>query len=153
MKRICGNCIYWSANHAPHKTCKKCDDMRNNFVPRDMLCPIPSCQSSMIYYKVDAYLCCPDCGTEIWPFHMAQSDSKTIRQEFEKQLPCDRNSDKTRGTMVTVHSKLNSGSKSKGSKKPVKKKSTTQIYKELAGSCNAIYSGNRHDTILEKINK
>jgi len=84
---------------------------------------------------------------------MAQSDSKTIRQEFEKQLPCDRNSDKTRGTMVTVHSKLNGGSKSKGSKKPVKKKSTTQIYKELAGSCNAIYSGNRHDTILEKINK
>ncbi|WP_021168108.1 hypothetical protein SOV_51060 [Sporomusa ovata DSM 2662] len=138
MNKSCGNCIYWSANHAEHKKCKDCMDLRNNFVPRDMLCPVPSCQSSMIYYKKDAYLCCPDCGTEIWPFNSEQSDSKSIREEFEKQLPCDRNSDTTHGTLVTVHSKLNGGSKSKGSKKPAKKKSTTQINNELAASGNKI---------------
>jgi len=138
MNKSCGNCIYWSANHAEHKKCKDCKELRNNFVPRDMLCPVPSCRSSMIYYKKDAYLCCPDCGTEIWPFNSEQSDSKSIREEFEKQLPCDRNSDRTHGTLVTVHSKLNSGSKSKGSKKPAKKKSTTQINNELAASGNKI---------------
>jgi len=138
MNKSCGKCIYWSANHSEHKKCKDCKDLRNNFVPRDMLCPVPSCQSSMIYYKKDAYLCCPDCGTEIWPFNSEKSDSKSIREEFEKQLPCDRNSDRTHGTLVTVHSKLNSGSKSKGSKKPAKKKSTTQINNELAASENKI---------------
>lgn len=138
MKRICGNCIYWSVNQAPHKRCKSCSDGRNNFVPRDMLCPVPSCQSSMIYYKDEAYLCCPDCGTEIWPFHMEKSDRKTIRQEFEKQLPCDRFRGGPQDTVIRVSSKLNGGSKSKGSKKPVKSKSATQIYKELAASGNKI---------------
>jgi hypothetical protein len=90
----------------------------------------------MIYYKKDAYLCCPDCGTEIWPFNSEQSDSKTIRQEFEKKLPCDRNPDKTHGTMVKAHSKVCGSSKSKSGRKPAKKKSTTQIYKELAATPN-----------------
>ncbi|MBP2635035.1 MAG: hypothetical protein H6Q72_942 [Firmicutes bacterium] len=138
MNRSCGNCIYWSANHAEHKRCKTCTDGRNNFVPRDMACPVPSCQAVMIYYKKDAYLCCPDCGTEIWPFNSEVSDKATIRQEFEKRLQCDRSSDTTHGTLVTVHSKLNGGSKSKGSKKPQKKKSTTQTYNELAASKNQI---------------
>lgn len=138
LKRNCGNCIYWSPNHAEHEKCKKCGDHRNNFVPRNMKCPVPSCQSTMIYYKKDAYLCCPDCGTEIWPFNTDISDKATIRQEFEKQLPCDRNNDTTHGTMVTTRSKLNGGSKTKGNKKPVKKKTTTQIYNELAGLPNKI---------------
>ncbi len=138
LVKICGNCIYWSPNHAEHKKCKECGDYRNNFVPRDMKCPVPSCQSSMIYYKKDAYLECPDCGTLVQPFFMEKSDKSVIRQEFEKQLPCDRNKDTTHGTLVTVHSKLNGGSKSKGSKKPAKKKSTTQIHNELAASGNKI---------------
>ena len=141
MTRICGNCIYWSANHTEHKRCKTCGDGRNNFVPRDMLCPIPSCQSSMIYYKKDAYLCCPDCGTEIWPFHMEKSDSKTIRQEFEKQLPCDRSHDTTQGTLVTAKSRVKSSSKSKSrgdKKQKLAKQSVNQIHSVLTNQGNKI---------------
>lgn len=139
LNRMCGNCIYWSPNHKEHDNCKKCGDYRNNFVPRDMKCPVPSCQAGMIYYSKDAYLECPDCGTQMWPFVMEKSEKATIRQEFEKGLPCSRNREQTYGTLVTVHSKLNSGSKnSRKKKQPAKKKSTTEIYKELAASKNII---------------
>jgi len=133
MNKSCGKCIYWSANHAEHKKCKDCKELRNNFVPRDMLCPVPSCQSSMIYYKKDAYLCCPDCGTEIWPFNSEKSDSKSIREEFEKQLPCDRSKDISK-SMLKVNSKIPSGSKTKGSSKKqlMQKPSATELYKRLA---------------------
>lgn len=132
LKRNCGNCIYWSPSHREHKRCSLCGEHRNNFVPRDIQCPVPSCQAGMIYYAKDAYLECPDCGTQIWPFAMEKSDTSVIRQEFEKGLPCDRNHDQTHGTLVTVHSKLNGGSKnSRRKKQPTKKKSTTQLYKEL----------------------
>lgn len=152
MQRKCGNCIYWSANHQEHVKCKKCGEGRNNFVPRDMKCPVPSCQSSMIYYAKDVYLSCPDCGTEIWPFHMEKSDSKTIRQEFEKHLPCDRSPEVSAG-IIGVSSKVKGGSKSKSKakKQPLKKKSTTQLYNELSASNGPSITGNRHDAILQKI--
>lgn len=148
LKQICGNCIFWSTNHKEHSKCKACGDTRNYFVSRDMTCPV--CKSGMIYYKKDAYLCCPDCGTEIWPFNTEISDSEMIRQEFEKQLPCDRSHEFGNG-LITVHSKLNGGSKSKGKSKKaaMQKKTTTQLYKELAAIPNKInVSGNRLEAAL-----
>ncbi|WP_416341299.1 hypothetical protein [Sporomusa sphaeroides] len=106
-----------------------------------MKCPVPSCQSSMIYYKKDAYLCCPDCGTEIWPFNSEQSDSKAIRQEFEKYLPCDRSKETTKGTLVTAKSSVKSGSKSKGrgdKKQKLAKQSVNQIHNILTNQGNKI---------------
>ena len=141
LNKICGNCIYWSPNHAEHKRCKGCGDYRNNFVPRDMKCPVPSCQSSMIYYKKDAYLECPDCGTLVQPFFMEKSDKAAIRQEFEKQLPCDRGRDTTQGTLVTAKSRVKGGSKSKGrgdKKQKLAKQSVNQIHNILANQGNKI---------------
>ena len=152
MQRQCGNCIYWSVNHQEHAKCKRCGEGRNNFVPRDMRCPVPSCQSVMLYYAKEAYLSCPDCGTEIWPFHMEKSDSKTIRQEFEKQLPCDRSPEVSVGVIgVSGNAKGWTKSKSKTKKKPLNKKSTTQIYKELSAASSGVtvVQGNRHDKILK----
>jgi hypothetical protein len=83
----------------------------------------------MIYYKKDAYLCCPDCGTEIWPFNSEQSDSKSIREEFEKQQPCDRSKDISK-SMLKVNSKIPGGSKSKDSSK-MQKASTAELYRRL----------------------
>jgi len=133
MQRKCGNCIYWSPKHPEHGKCKECGDGRVNFVPRDMKCPVPSCQAGMIYYTKDAYLACPDCGTEIWPFVSDISDKKVIREEFEKNLPCERSPEKSAG-IIHVKSKTASGSRSKARAKKgaEKKKSTTQLYKELA---------------------
>jgi|GEM_PF-3625952 len=131
-RRSCGGCIFWSTNHKEHERCKKCGDGRNNFVPRDMQCPVPSCQAGMIYYKQTAHLECPDCGTWVSPFATEISDSKVIRQEFEKNLPCDRNKDVS---SIVMHTKgIKSSSKSKGSSKQglMQKKSTAQIYKDLA---------------------
>lgn len=155
LQKMCGNCIYFSPNHKEHMKCKACykESARVNFVPRNIKCPVPSCGAGMIYYKTDAYLECPECGTQIWPFVMEKSDKDTIRQEFEKTLPCDRSKELTQGTLVTVHSKVKGGSKSsKGSKKDqlMAKKSTTQLYKELAADGKIVIKGNRHDVILQK---
>ncbi len=49
-------------------------------------------------------------------FNSEQSDSKSIREEFEKQLPCDRSKDISK-SMLKVNSKIPSGSKTKGSSK------------------------------------
>jgi hypothetical protein len=86
----------------------------------------------MIYYAKTAHLECPDCGTWVSPFATEISDKKAVRQEFEKHLPCARNTDVS---SVMMHTKgPGSGSKSKGSSKKglMNKKSTTQLYKELA---------------------
>ena len=129
-RRSCGKCIYWSTNHNEHKRCKSCGEGRNNFVSRDMKCPVASCQAGMIYYAKDVYLECPDCGTQIWPFAMEKSDKSVIRQESEKHLPCDRNKGVS---SVVMHTKgVKSSSKSKGARKGMEKKSTSQINKELA---------------------
>lgn len=153
LKRLCGNCIFWSPNHKEHDMCKKCNDFRNNFVPRDMKCPVPSCGAGMLYYKGAAFLRCPDCGTEIKPFAHQVDERAAIREEFEKRLPCDRSPELSNGS-IAVHSKLNGGSKnSRKKKQPAKKKSTTQLYKELAAAPNKIkVSGNRLDAVLKKVN-
>lgn len=135
IKRVCGNCWYWNPNKPEPKKCNGCGELRNNFYPRELTCPV--CDSNMILYEFE-YAKCPDCGTRVDPFFDKVREGDSIREEFEKQLPCQRNTDKTHGTLVTTHSKLNGGSKSKGSKKPAKKKSTTQTYNELAASRNKI---------------
>lgn len=149
MQRRCGNCIYWSPNHKEHERCHQCGEGRVNFVPRDMKCPVPSCQSGMIYYKKDAYLACPNCGTEIWPFVMEKSDKLVIRQEFEKTLPCDRSPEVGFETMHIKAKKTGGGKSSKARTKNeqlLNKKSTTQIYKELAASKNKIIERKVRDT-------
>ncbi len=137
MQRKCGNCIYWSPKHAEHARCKKCGEGRNNFVPRDMPCPAPNCQSGMIYYASDEYLECPDCGTQVWPFVMEKSDKDVIRQEFEKHLDCAR-SKQVGEVLIHVKGQVKGGSKSKKgrNKQSLQKPSQTQIYKGLAASSN-----------------
>ena len=135
IKRVCGNCWYWNPNKPEPKKCKGCGELRNNFYPRELTCSV--CGEQMIMYEFE-YAICDGCGTRTDPFYKKVREDDSIREEFEKQLPCQRNTDKTHGTLVTVHSKLNGGSKTKGSKKPVKKKSTTQTYNELAASGNKI---------------
>lgn len=136
LKRICGNCVFWSPDKPMHAKCKACDDMRENFMPRDMNCPM--CDAGMIYNKRDVYLRCPDCGSQFWPFVDGGTVKDMVREEFEKNLPCKRNEDISKGNM-RVKSKVASGSKSSKKKKTAaKKKSTTQIYQELAGQPNKI---------------
>jgi hypothetical protein len=135
LKRNCGNCIYWSPNKKDHAKCKGCgtdskSTERPNFMPRDMECPF--CDCAMIYNKRDLFLRCGDCGTEIWPFLHGGTTKQVVREEFEKNLPCSRN---TTVSSVIMHTKgIKSSSKSKGSNKKalMQKKSTTQLYKELA---------------------
>jgi len=131
LRRSCGNCINWSTNHTEHKRCKTCSEGRINFVTRDMQCVVPSCQAGMIYYAKDAYLECPDCGTQIWPFAMEKSDKIIIRQEFEKHLPCDRNKGMSSVVMHTQGVKSSSKSKASSKKGAMQKKPTSQLYKEL----------------------
>ena len=132
LKRICANCVYWNSNMKQEPTiCKACGDHgeRKNFLPRDMKCPM--CDAGMIYNKRDAFLRCPECGSEFWPFVNGGTAKDCVREYFEKQLPCARTKDVGRG-MHHVKSK-SSGSKSGSVKKPAsKKKSTTALYKELA---------------------
>lgn len=134
LQRICGNCVYWTTNMKQEPAiCKKCGNYgdRKNFIPRDMKCPM--CDASMIYNKRDAFLRCPDCGSEFWPFVDGGTTKDCVREEFEQNLPCARTKDIGRG-MHHVKSK-SSGSKSSSVKKTVsKKKSTTALYKELAAN-------------------
>jgi len=99
-------------------------------MPRNMKCPM--CECEMIYNKRDAFLRCEDCGTEIWPFVNGGTIKEAVRQEFEKNLPCDRNTGVSSVVMHTQGGK--SSSKSKGGRKKglMQKKSTRQLYKELA---------------------
>jgi len=51
LKRICGNCTYWSAEKLEHVKCKKCSmDKRStervHFMPRNMNCSL--CEYEMI---------------------------------------------------------------------------------------------------------
>jgi len=72
---------------------------------------------------------------------MEKSDSKTIRQEFEKQLPCDRSHDTTQGTLVTAKSRVKSSSKSKSrgdKKQKLAKQSVNQIHSVLTNQGNKI---------------
>jgi len=138
--------------------CKKCSSGSRNeqvrrryFYPKEMPCGI--CGAVMMFDKTKKFYWCSDCGNETWPYTNEPRDENAIREEFEKNLPCDRNQYKSAG-VIHVKSKAASGSKSKAKakKQPEKKKTTAQIYKELASSCNAADRGNRHDTILKKIN-
>jgi hypothetical protein len=157
IKRICGNCWHWNPTKTESDTCKECngksgDTSRKRFYPRELTCPV--CDEKMIMYKFE-YAKCPDCGTKVKPFADPPSDGDAIREEFEKQLPCQRNEDLTRGTLISAKSQVKSGSKSKGSSKKqlMQKKSTSQLYNELAGSTNKInVSGNRLDAALKKAN-
>jgi len=86
----------------------------------------------MIYYAKTAHLECPDCGTWVSPFATEISDSKAIRDEFEKYLPCSRS--KEVSSVVIKTKGIKSSSKSKGSSKKglMQKDTTSQLYKKLA---------------------
>jgi primosomal protein N' len=95
------------------------------------------CGAGMVYNKRDAFLRCPDCGSEFWPFVGGGTTKDVVREEFEKDLPCARTKDVGRG-MHHVKSKKSSSKSSSGRKPESKKKSTTAIYKELASQPNKI---------------
>jgi primosomal protein N' len=95
------------------------------------------CGAAMIYHKYE-FLRCPDCGSQFWPFVDGGTVKDMVREEFEKNLPCTRNSLTSKGAM-NVKSKNMGGSKSKSAKKqPSKKKSTAQLYQDLSGQPNKI---------------
>jgi hypothetical protein len=86
------------------------------------------------------YAKCPDCGTKVEPFADPPSDGDAIREEFEKQLPCQRNEDLPKGV---IHRKGGKGgsksSKGSGDKKQkMSKKSTKQMHDVLAAQKNKI---------------
>lgn len=132
LKKMCGNCIYWSPTKNEHAKCKGCGTSveRKNFMPRDMKCPF--CDCPMIHHKRDSFLRCSDCGTEIWPFLNGGTTKEVIREEFEKNLPCSRNTEVSSVMMRTKGPGSNSKSKGSSKKGLMNKKTTTQIYKELA---------------------
>lgn len=141
LRKSCGNCIYFSPSHKEHERCKKCNNFRNNFYPRDARCPVPSCGAGMIYYAKESYLECPDCGTLVQPFFMEKSEKSIIRQEFEKHLECAR--DKRVGeTTIHTKSQVKSGSKSKKARNKLilQKPSQSQIYNKLSTEPNLNYN-------------
>ncbi len=107
----------------------KCTE-RKNFMPRNMQCPF--CDCGMVYNKRDSFLSCTYCGTEIFPFINDQTVEQVVREEFEKNLPCARNTDVSSVMMATKGPKSSSKSKGASKKGLMQKKSTTQIYKDLA---------------------
>jgi ribosomal protein S27E len=136
LKRNCGNCIYWHPTKKDHVKCRGCcanaaSTERPNFMPRNTECPY--CEAPMIYDANKIWLSCKDCGTEIAPFANAKTTVELVREEFEKNFPCARNSEVSSVTALSIKG-VKSSSKSKGSSKKglMQKKSTTQIYKELA---------------------
>jgi hypothetical protein len=143
IKRVCGNCWYWNPNKPETAICKKCGETANNtsrkyFFPREMVCQV--CDEPMVGHCKEKFFNCEYCGTETHPFFKNTNDQKAIRQEFEKQLPCERSKDVSKG-MIHVKSRVNGGSKSKSSgnkKQLLQKPSTTAKYKELASSPNKI---------------
>lgn len=136
IKRICGNCWYWNPKNPETAKCKACDTNRKNFFPREMVCNV--CDEPMRLIRHEFFEC-KYCGTETHPFFRKISDKAAIQDEFEKQLPCARNHEKSSGIMH-VKSKASSGSKSKGGSKKqlMQKPSTTQIYKDLSNKPNKI---------------
>ena len=99
-------------------------------MPRDAKCQM--CGTEMIYHKYE-FLRCPDCGSEFWPFVGQGSVKETIREEFEKDLPCDRNTEVSAG-VIHVKAKT-AGSKSgkvkNDNKQRLAKPTTTELYKKL----------------------
>lgn len=148
MKRICGNCLYWIPTKPEPKICKQCGGRednrviedaiaRRNFIPREMKCGV--CEEVMIYNKRLMVFSCQCCGTDTFPHFNKVDDSKVIREEFEKELPCERNTKLSKG-MIHVKSKA-SGSKSgkgRSKKQLMQKPSTTALYKALASKPNKI---------------
>lgn len=111
MKRICGNCLYWSPKH-PCLRCEHNDSGRPLWKPRDMSCTV--CSAPMDWMQHE-FLRCPDCGSEFWPFANEPNMKTFIRQEFEKNLACARVKEVS-NPMIHVKGNKSSGSKSKRAK-------------------------------------
>lgn len=156
LERHCGNCVFWDKDMPEPGICKKCgggcsentQKRRRYFYPVKMDCGI--CGSEMIFNRSKKFYWCDICGNESWPYTNEPRDEDTIRQEFEKTLPCDRSPERSSGTMK-VSSKLNGGSKTKSNKSKkqlLQKPSTTQLYNGLSVSGKTAIKGDRHDKIL-----
>jgi hypothetical protein len=111
----------------------KFDDIsRKHFFPRVLICQV--CDAPMTCHNKEKFFNCDYCGTETYPFYKNTSEQKAIREEFEKQLLCERNIDASKG-MIDVKSEVNSGSISKSNKNKkqlMQKPSSLAIYEELA---------------------
>ncbi len=66
LKKVCGNCVYWSSTKLEHVTCKKCSKDKRSierlyFMPLDMNCPV--CEYEITYNSKDVFLEREECSS------------------------------------------------------------------------------------------